>query len=404
MELTLTGGDAPVGSSPLSHSPLPRPARRPLRVAFCIDGMGVGGTEMNAVRTAERLDPARFELLVVALDGDGPLRARYAAAGIPVESFPIGRLVGLRTLRQGLRLRRFLASQHVDVVHCHDMYSNAFVAPWARAAGAALVTSRRWGPFERRSHAAANHLAYRLSDCVLANSPGVAALVRAEGIPAERVSVVPNFVDAAAFDPPAAGERAAARASLGVPAGAVVVGVVANLTPIKDHATFVRAVARLAPRRPELHAMLVGGGPLRAPLEALAGQLGVSDRVHFAGARPHLPNLHHLFDLSALTSTSEGFPNSVVEAMAAGRAVVATRVGGVADAVAEGETGLLVAPGDDGALADALDALIADAPRREAMGARARERAERHYSADVAIGALERLYARVAPAALTRTA
>lgn len=399
MELTLTGGDAPVGSSPLSHPPLSRPAHRPLRVAFCIDGMGVGGTEMNAVRTAERLDRGRFELLVVALDGEGPLRARYAAAGIPVESFPIGRLVGLRTLRQGLRVRRFLAARGVDVVHCHDMYSNAFVAPWARAAGAALVTSRRWGPFERRSHALANRLAYRISHAVLANSPGVAALVRAEGIPASRIAVVPNFVDDVAFDAPSAAERAASRVALGVPEGAVVVGVVANLTPIKDHATLLRGLARVSPARPELHAVLVGGGPLRESLEGLARELGVADRVHFAGPRPHLPNLHHLFDLSTLTSVSEGFPNSIVEAMAAGRAVVATRVGGVADAVAEGETGLLVPPGDHGALAAALDSLVRDPARRARMGERARERAASRYSADVAIGALESVYARVAPVA-----
>jgi glycosyltransferase involved in cell wall biosynthesis len=329
---------------------------------------------------------------------ESPLRERYAAAGIPVVTFPIGRLLGLHTLRQGLRLRRFLSSRGVDVVHCHDMYSNAFVAPWARAAGAALVTSRRWGPFERRSHAIANRLAYRLSHAVLANSPGVAALVRDEGIAAARVAVVPNFVDAAAFDAPSPAERAAARDALGVPAGAVVVGVVANLTAIKDHAMLLRAMARLAPGFPHAHAVLVGGGPLRDSLDRLARELGVADRVHFAGARPNLPNLHHIFDLSALTSVSEGFPNSIVEAMAAGRAVVATRVGGVADAVAEGETGLLVPSGDDDALAAALGTLLEDPARRAAMGARARERAASRHSADVAITALEQIYARVAPA------
>ena len=384
MELTLTRGAGPAGPAPL--------ARRPVRIAWCIDGMGVGGTEMNAVRTAERLDRDRFELVVVALNGEGPLRARYDAAGIPVESFPIGGLVGRRALAQGLRLRRFLAERAIDLAHCHDLYTNAFVAPWARAAKVPLITSRRWEIFERRGHALLNGVAYQIADRVLANSPRVAELLRAEGVPASRVVVVPNFVDEAGFAPPDAAERARWRASFGVPAGALVVGMVASLTPIKDHATLLRAAAAAAPAHPALHVVLVGDGPRRGALEALASELGIADRVHFAGLRPHLPNLHHAFDLSALCSRSEGFPNTVVEAMAAGRAVVATRVGGTPDAVEDGVTGLLVPPSDPAALAAALGALLADPARREAMGARALERAESRYAPGVAIGALEALY------------
>ena len=385
MELTLTRGVEPAGPAPLPH-----PA---VRVAFCIDGMGLGGTEINAVRTAERLDRERFALSVIALHGEGPLRARYEEAGIPVESFPIGSLVGRDALHQGRRLRRLLVERQVDVVHCHDMYSNAFVAPWARLARVpALITSRRWGAFERRSHAMANGVAYRLSDRVLANSPGVAALLRAEGVPAARTVVVPNFVDEEGFVAPSARERAALRAGFGVPVDALVLGIVASLTSIKDHATLLRAVASVVPAYPALHLVLVGDGPTRGASEELARELGIVDRVHFAGLRPHLPNLHHAFDLSALTSASEGFPNTVVEAMAAGRPVVATRVGGIPDAVEEGETGLLVPPGDAAALSAALAALLGDPSRRARMGERARAVAESRYSARVAIGALERLY------------
>ena len=373
---------------------------QPLRVAYCIDGMGVGGTEMNAVRTAERLDRRRYALTVVALNADGPLRARYDAAGIPVEAFPIPNIYGARAVRQGLRLRRFLAEQRIDVVHCHDMYTNVFVSAWARAARVPVViTSRRWELFAPSVYALPNRLAYRASDCVLANSAAVARLVRDEtALPAERVAVVPNFVDDAAFEPMDDLARARALAELGVPRGAFVVGVVANLTPIKDHATLVRAVARLAARRPMLHLVLVGDGPCRPAIAALAEELGISGRVHFAGLRPHLPNLHHLFHLSALTSTSEGFPNSLVEAMAAGRAVVATRVGGSPDAVEDGVTGLLVPPRDPGSLAAAIETLAADDDRRRLMGERARDVAAERFTASAAVGALEALYDRLAGA------
>jgi glycosyltransferase involved in cell wall biosynthesis len=385
MQPTVTRGAGLNGPAPLRRA-------APIRVAFCVDGLNVGGTELNAVRTAERLDRERFDLSVVSLSPDGPLRARYEAAGIPVLPFPISSMYGASALREGMRLRRYLRG--VDVVHSHDMYSNVFATFWARAAGTPVVlSSRRWEVFPRRVYALANRVAYRRSDCVIANSPWVAELVRTgEGVARTRVAVVPNFVDDAAFVAPRPEERARLLGELGVPRDALVVGVVANLTPIKDHATFLRAVARLAPEWPSLHAVLVGDGPCRPTLEAQARAAGIADRVHFAGLRPHVPNLHHLFDLSALTSTSEGFPNSLVEAMAAGRAVVATAVGGVVDAVEEGVTGLLAPAGDDARLAAAAGELLSQPVRRRAMGAEGRARAEARYSADAALGALEGLY------------
>jgi glycosyltransferase involved in cell wall biosynthesis len=282
----------------------------------------------------------------------------------------------------------------VDVVHSHDMYSNVFGTFWARAAGTPVVlSSRRWDVFASRAYAVANRIAYRRSDCVVANSPAVARIVRSqEGVAEDRIAVVPNFADDAAFVAPRPEERARLLAELGVPRDALVIGVVANLTPIKDHATFLRAVARLAPAWPSLHAVLVGDGECRATLVARAREAGIADRVHFAGLRPNVPNLHHLFDVSALTSVSEGFPNSLVEAMAAGRPVVATAVGGVVDAVEDGVTGLLAPAGDDGRLAALTASLLEQPVRRRAMGAEAHRRARERYSADAAIGSLETLY------------
>ena len=118
-----------------------------VHVAFSIDTMSVGGTEMNAVRIAERLDRERFRLSVVTLRGEGPLTERYERLGVPVHRFPIRNLYGANTVRQGRRLARFFRDERVAVVHCHDQYSNFFSTLSARFAGVPVViASKRRGP------------------------------------------------------------------------------------------------------------------------------------------------------------------------------------------------------------------------------------------------------------------
>ncbi|MFL5575231.1 MAG: glycosyltransferase [Gemmatimonadaceae bacterium] len=371
---------------------------RRLRVVFCVDSFIIGGTELNAVRTAERLDQSRFDLRVACLSAEGPLRRRYEEAGIPVVDFPISSLYGRDMLRQGVRLARYLRAEGVDVVHNHDIYSNIFGTAWARVAGTPVILASRrwWHSLNQPAHRVGNRVAYRVAHYVLANSPAVAAsLTDDDGVPASRIVTVPNFVDEAAFAPMAAGERAARRAAFGVPADATVVGVVARLSPVKDHASLLRAAAELRRRWPSMHILLVGDGETRPALEAQARELGITHVVHFAGTQSNHVNLHALFDVSALCSLSEGFPNSLVEAMAAGRPVVATAVGGNADAVEDGVTGVLVPPADPARLAAALEGLLADPARRAAMGEAARTRARERYHASSVVRQLEEGYVRM---------
>jgi L-malate glycosyltransferase len=369
----------------------------PIRVAFAIDNMEAGGTELNAVRLAERLDRDRFSLRVVCLRAEGPLVARYVAAGIPIESFPIRSLYSRSAVRQGARLARFLRSHRVAILHAHDIYSNAFAVPWARVAGARTIASRRWWEgFQSPAWRLTSRLSYRAAHAVLANSASIGRLlVEAQGVPPARVAVVPNFLDESAFERPAPGLLTALRQELRLEGAAPVVGIVANLLPVKDHATLLLAAAILRRRRPELRVVLVGDGPCRADLEALAASLGLGGAIVFAGRRPNVPNLHHLFDISVLCSTSEGLPNSILEAMAASRPVVATKVGAVSDAVIDRETGNIVAPADHEQLAAALDELSGDTVRAARIGRAAAARARTHYSARAAVDALESLYLRL---------
>jgi glycosyltransferase involved in cell wall biosynthesis len=167
---------------------------------------------------------------------------------------------------------------------------------------------------------------------------------------------------------------------------------IANLNPVKDHATLLRAAARVLAVSPNIRFVLVGDGRERQALEEQAAAAGIADRVLFPGRLAHEPGMPGMFDVSVLSSREEGFPNFVVESMAAGRAVVATEVGGVPDAVVNGSTGLLVRPGDDKAMADALLRILADAALREQLGAAASRYAREHYHASVVLRALESLY------------
>lgn len=369
--------------------------RVPIRVLFCVDNLGIGGTELNAVRTAEALDRARVHLTVALLGADGELRERYERLGVAIHRFPLGTLRGPRTLAEGRRFVKLLRAERIDVVHCHDMYSNVFGSVAGRLAGVAgVIVSRRWSnTLPDPALRAANGIAYRVGHRVLANSEAVAASLQAdEGVASRRIAVIPNFVEEAAFERPNPDARRAARSALGVQAGEIVIGIVARLAPVKDHATLLRAAALLLPRNPALRIVLIGDGPERAPLEQLAIELGIERQVTFAGTRPHRPNPHHLFEVSVLSSLSEGFPNSVVEAMAAERPIVATRVGGTPDAIADGITGVLVPPRDPAALAAGIARVVEDPEAARRMGIAAGEAARTSYSRPAVLARLLSLY------------
>ncbi|MDB4891755.1 MAG: glycosyl transferase, group 1 [Gemmatimonadetes bacterium] len=371
-------------------------SNRPLRIVYFIDTLGLGGTELNAVRLAEHLDPEEFAISVACF-GDGPLRARLEAANIPIHRYTLRSLYGPGMVREGRRFAAFLKSERVDVVHSHDRYSNLFCMMWGRYAGTpGLLASKRWGT-QRITHTVTNRLAYRLAHRVLGNSEQVGkSLVAVERVARERVVVVPNFVDDDAFHAASPEVLGGLRRDLDVPADALVVGIVARLSPIKDHRSLIKAVALLAPDFPKLVLVLIGSGPNRAELEAFAAAEGVTSIVRFAGQREPPPNLHSLFDVSVLCSLSEGFPNSVVEAMAAGRPVVGTTVGGVPDAVRNGENGILVPVQDPPALAAALAPLLRDSELRRRMGEAGRRIAREEFSASTVLPRLAALYRELA--------
>jgi glycosyltransferase involved in cell wall biosynthesis len=209
--------------------------------------------------------------------------------------------------------------------------------------------------------------------------------------PEHKVRIVPPAVDIEPLlgvGPP----NAAARVRRGFPPDAFVIGYVGRFAPIKDLATLLRAFGVVAERLPQARLMLVGGGETRGELERLTTTLGMDGRVVFSGWLNTLADVYEVCDVVALSSLNEGTPLTVIEAMAAGRPVVATAVGGVPDLVEDGVTGLLVPAGDGVALARALLELGEDECARAKMRLAGRERAERQFHPDRATSEVMRVY------------
>jgi glycosyltransferase involved in cell wall biosynthesis len=233
----------------------------------------------------------------------------------------------------------------------------------------------------------------RMTDRVVTISPAQRddIVTRFRIAAAERTSIVPLGLDLehlARLDPLAPHLRRA----FGIPEQALVVGYVGRFVAIKDLATLVRAFARVAAARPDAMLLLVGDGPVRPEIEALVAELSLQKQVHLAGWIEDLAPLYATIDICALSSLNEGTPVALIEAMAAAKPVVATRVGGVADVVEHERTGLLVAPGNPDALADATIRLAGDPGVRLRMGEAGRQAVLGRFSPERLVDDIDTLY------------
>lgn len=367
-----------------------------IRLCYLVDSLEYGGTELNALRTLEAINREDFSPLVIHFHRVGPLLGRYADAAIPTLHFPLPGLARLDLPIRIVALARVLRAHDVHILHTQDVYSNILGVLAGRLARVPVaIASRRW--LRQTPHhllLRANRLVTRRATGVLANSEALATLVAQEdGVPRSRVQMVPNFVSDQILNVERHQLRAHARAALGIPKHLFpVLGIVARLSQVKRHDLLLEAFSRMQPQAARGLLVLVGEGTEESRLRALVSRFGMESRVLFTGTRTDSAQLHAAFDVSILCSDSEGFPNSVIEAMACGVPVIATRVGGTPEAVNHGHTGLLVPPGDPTALADAIAAMLADAGLRERMGTEGRRVAVDKYSRNAVLPRLEAWY------------
>lgn len=374
------------------------------RILHLVNAFSVGGVEVLALDLFRRLHPSRFEVEVVCLKSAGSLAAEMVAAGIRVET---GIVRHRYDLLAAARLARRLGGRRFDLILVEPGRNALLLAAVARRVTRARATvswihaTGKWG--RRLQFNGTERRMLRGLDAVVAIAESQRDyLVADAGLDARNLVVIHNGVDAERFRP--RGEaRDAARAALGVAPEEVVVGIVASLTPEKGHALLVEAVARVASgaaggAAPAIRLVVAGEGPERPAIEAAIARAGLGTRATLLGLRRDLDRaLYPALDVQTLVSHPfrETLPISLMEGMACGLPVVATRVGSVADLVADGETGLLVAPGDVGGLAAALGALARDPGRRAALGRAGRARVVARFSLERMVEEYARLFERL---------
>lgn len=373
----------------MSHEPrAPEPAGSPLPVLQFADALLRGGAERLLVELAVRLDRMRFEPAVACFRQEA-FAEELAAAGRTVHVVPKRRAFDLGLL---LRLRRLLRLEGIAIVHAHDLQSATYGLLAARLARAkAVLTVHGLGIFRQKRSARLLPWLGRCLDAVAFVGHWLQRVAAEEfGFRPRRAAVIHNGVDTSAFRP--GPPDAALRAELRLVPGAPVVGSVGNLRPVKDYPCLLRAFALARQRVPDAILVLVGDGPERPALEALARELGLAASVRFAGARTDVPRILRLFNVFALSSQTEGVSVALLEAMATGLPGVVTCTGGNPEVAVEGETAVLVPVGAHAEQGAALAGLLADPARCRAWGEAARRRVEAEFSLDATVRAYESLY------------
>ncbi len=392
--------------------PNERHDRRVLRV---IGRLNIGGPARHVVILADHLRSHGYTTRIVhgrLEPGEGSLEDLPRHAG--VETTPLvamgRRLRPWTDLAAMVTVYRLARRERPAVIHTHTSKAGAVgrIAAWLynrtvpRDERCLVVHTfhghvfeHYFSPLKSRVVRVAERALARITDDIVALSPAQARdLTTVHRIaPASKVRVVPPGFELDALLTRPEPDRSLRRA-LRIPDEAFVFGYVGRLVPIKNLALLLAAFAEMSREHPSAMLVVVGDGGERPALEALAVQLGVGDCVRFAGWQRSLSAIHGGLDAVVISSRSEGVPVSLVEAMAAGRPVVATRVGGIVDLVEHGATGLLVAPDDVGALAEAMKGVLGmDPVERAAMGDRARKDVASRFTADRLAGDIARLYA-----------
>lgn len=365
-----------------------------IRVAYVIDHLRVGGAQRHLLEVVRGLDRDRYALEMWSAAADpGDLAAVFEREGVPVRSFGIsGTMLSPRTLSAVRRVARDFQARGVHVVHGYLFEGNflaALVGKLARTP-VTLVSKRSLDRYGRADRRLAAWLSNRLADRVTVNAAAVRAIVvEHERCAPERIVMIPNGVAL----PASTAATGAAPATADDPRGSgPLVGMVGRLSWKKGYEFALEAAAQLRDRVPGLRFDIVGDGELRGDLEARAARLGLDGTVRFLGQRRDVPDLMRTFDCFVLSSVIEGMPNALLEAMALGRPVVTTSAGGSAEVVVDGESGLVVPPGDAAAIAGAVERVLADRAFAERLAAAGERRVRESFSLDAMLRAFDQLY------------
>jgi glycosyltransferase involved in cell wall biosynthesis len=351
------------------------------RILYCIDSIQSGGTETQLVGLVNRLDRERFQPSLCTLLPSSPLLGEAKAPHIEIGG---GRLVGPSGLRRVRRLAAWMKEQKIDVVQTQFQDATVMGIAAARMAGVPvrLVSFRDLGFWRRPVNEFLMRRTYPMATGFLANATAVKQDVcRRDRLDPSRIQVIPNGIEVADHE------------FVDHLESEIDVGIVGNLNRrVKRQDLFLRAAARLAHRYPEVRWHLIGGGEYTDEYRALADELGIGEKTVFAGRVEDVSSYLGKLAVGVLCSDSEGLSNAVLEYMLRGCAVVATAVGGNLEAVRDGETGLLVPPGNDVALASAIGRYLEQKTLRLTLAMKARAMAEQRFGWESCVTAHQDYY------------
>jgi glycosyltransferase involved in cell wall biosynthesis len=375
-----------------------------LRILQLIDSFDQGGSEQQALELTRQLhDCGRYEVFLASLKADGVLRSTVADLKLgDVPAYPLQNFYDRNAITQLRRFVQHLRSWRIDLLHTHDFYTNIFGMTAGRLAGVKVrIASRReTNGLRSIGQQQVQRLAYSLADQIIANSESVKQKLLEEGINEERITVVHNGLNLERFTPPPDVSHEVALRSLGVPgisdSFTSFVTIVANMRhDVKDYPMFLRAAQRVSKAVPKVGFLLAGEGELQESLKQLAAELELEGNTFFLGHCENIAQLLSVSDVCVLSSKAEGFSNSILEYMAAGRPVVATSVGGAKEAISENETGYTVLSGNGVLMAERIISLLRDPAKARLMGKQGRRVVEERFSSAALLRNTEALYERL---------
>lgn len=363
-----------------------------LRVCLLVDTVGIdAGTERLVAETARRLDAARFEVHVGCLEASPQLEELRSCCQTAV--FPVVGVNSWNGMTQVRAMRRYLLQHEIQVVHAFMNKAGVLAVLSSLTSGRVVITSRlntgywytpTWQRYMRLLNLATTR--------VLTNSEiGRRITAAAEHLDPNKIDVLYQGVNCERFRPGAGDPLACVR--LGIPPEARLIGIVANLRPVKDISLFLRAAKLVAQRVPDAAFLIVGHGQQFAELQTLAEDLGLADRVFFTRGAGNVVDYLSRMSIACLSSESEGFSNAILEYMAVGLPVVATDVGGNGEAVIDGETGYLVRERTPEAFAQPLVQLLENEDLRRRIGGNGLRRCLSNFEIGKTIRDLEDYYA-----------
>lgn len=357
-----------------------------------------GGSERQAVQlTKLLLKNGEHQIFTATLNKEGVLLGELERAGMTeIPEFRLRSFFDISFLKEARKCSKFLKEQKIDIVQTHDFYTNIFGILSAKHAGVSLkIASKRETEGVRSAmQKRIERYVFKIADLVVANSEAVKGYLIKSGVAAEKINVVYNGVDAERLQPKET-DRGKICELLGLPIEPQIKFIthVANLRhDVKNQEMLLRAGRKLKDQFPEAHYVFAGEGDRKGFLEKMAAEYDIAEQAHFIGPCSIVPELLSVSYACTLTSTAEGFSNSILEYMNAGKPVVATDVGGAGEVIVDGKTGFLVESNDGDQLAARIGELLADEKKALEFGVKGRERINDEFSTSRQVSETLRLY------------